>query len=342
MALLIDTHSSAAKPALLLPHQVYEKPNQEEVSIASTFLPHEMYDSKKSKNGEPINDDHSTKEVQKICGATTGWVVMVDEESTSIALVNTFARRVQIKLPQLSSSLEGGQQNTTECVVHKAVMHLFPDEKDFSYTKYIVMVIYGEAKKLAYCKEGSETWTSLEEYGSGYDDIICHDEEFYAVDGYGKVLRLQLISAGSNTSSPASTMQLPPEWFVWGQKAYFVRVGAKLCLVLRHFEDQPGRDWKTSFVGVCVLDFGQEKKGLEVDDIGDWTILLGRHCAAAVPSWPGLRSNCVYFKDECPYDDIYKVGHVRAFSFAERSVQEIEYGSHIWKNIWEELVLPVD
>ncbi|KAJ4830430.1 hypothetical protein Tsubulata_029835 [Turnera subulata] len=344
MALPIDTDSCTAKPTLFLPHQLYEKPNEEEVGIASLFLPHEIYNNKKYKNCEPIYDDHSTKEVQKICGATTGWVVMVDEESTSITLVNTFgSRRVQIKLPQLSSSLGGGQQNTTGYVVHKAVMHLFPDEEDFS-TKYVVMVTYGEGKQLAYCKEGHETWTSLAEYGSGYDDIICHDGEFYAVDGNGKVLRLQLVSTGSsNTSSPASMMQLPPEWFVWGQKAYFVSVGAMLCLVLRDFEyQQYGPDWKTSFVRAFLLDFGQEKEGLEVGDIGNWTILLGRHCTVAVRSWPGLRSNCVYFKDECPSDDIYKVGHVRAFSFAERSVQEIEYGSHVWKNVWEELVLPVD
>ncbi|KAJ4830966.1 hypothetical protein Tsubulata_049610, partial [Turnera subulata] len=313
--------------------------------IAIPFLPHEIYNNKKPKNCEPINDDRSTKEVQKICGATTAWVIMVDVESTSITLVNTFgSREVQIKLPQISSSLGegGGQQNTTEYVVHKAVMCWLLDEEDSSI-KHVVMVIYGEAKQLAYCKEGDETWTSLEEYGSGFDDIICHEEEFYAVDGYGKVLRLQLINSTSNASSPASMVQLEPEWSVWEQKVYFVSVGAKLCLVVRDFETEPGQDWKTSFIRICMLDFEQEK-GLGVGDIGNWTILLGRHCTVAVPGtcWPGMRSNCAYFKDEPSYDEIYKVGHIRAFSFAESRVQEIEYSSHIWKNIWEELLLPVD
>ncbi|KAJ4840813.1 hypothetical protein Tsubulata_036274 [Turnera subulata] len=255
-----------------------------------------------SEDDGGLSTGSSTPVMTKICGCQTDCLILVDETS-EITLFDTLTD-FQFKLPPISTSLQQnksplGSVKTTIDAVHKAVL-FFPgnDTKDF-----IVLAIYGESKNLVFYRSILETWTSLEEAGSGYDDITYHKGGLYAVDEYGKLVACDLKCPGF-----ANLVPLTDRWCLWGEKLYLVSLGQELCVVVRHYSDKSDDDLQnreTTKVRVCGLSY-REKKGYLVGKMHGWAVFLGQNSAVGIPPYSeGVMPDCIYVEDP----DVHKGGH---------------------------------
>ncbi|MBA0595337.1 hypothetical protein Gorai_012209, partial [Gossypium raimondii] len=128
-----------------------------------------------------------------LCGSSSGFLIMVDETS-QISMIDPLTKARRFTLPTIlpslppkpSTDIEPSERRLThKYPVHKAVLSSPPDRNPYDY---ILMVIHGEERELAYYSALTQTWIEIQEAGRYYDDIIFRLGKFYAVDEYGKVI----------------------------------------------------------------------------------------------------------------------------------------------------------
>ncbi|KAF5747211.1 hypothetical protein HS088_TW06G01392 [Tripterygium wilfordii] len=228
---------------------------------------------------EVINLKFPETQGKIICGFSMNWLIMIDDGASEITLFSPITRD-QIRLPPIM------YKSMKQEFVHKAILSSSPDN---SLTDYIVMVIYGESKQLAYYNASIKTWTLLEEAGSYYDDIICFEDGLYAVDEYGK-----LVIFNPNRCSKI-TVILNPSLFQ-GQKLYLVDLEGDLGLVIRYISDEPNIGCGTYKFTVHIQDQG---KWVEIKNLDECAALVGYNQSIVLCSerLKGLKSDCIYFTD---------------------------------------------
>ncbi|EOY21036.1 Uncharacterized protein TCM_012354 [Theobroma cacao] len=214
--------------------------------------------------------------------------------------------------------LPGVGGSKTICGSSQAVLSSPPDCNPYDY---VLMVIYGEKRELAYYEAKSRTWTKLQEAGRYYDDVIFHKGEFYAVDEYGKLVVCQPCSLPI-----VSEIAMP--WLLRGSKVYLVGMEDSLCVVIRFLKDNPSVGYETYKFEVRLLE--PNEQWTHLGSIEDWAFFLGQNESAALPveDFKGLKDDRIYFTDDnsdaCKYGVIG--GHDSGvFDMGEESFQPLEY-----------------
>ncbi|XP_017604192.1 uncharacterized protein LOC108450939 [Gossypium arboreum] len=157
-----------------------------------------------------------------ICGSSSGFLIMVDETS-QISMIDPLTKARRFTLPTIlpslppkpSTDIEPSERRLThKYPVHKAVLSSPPDRNPYDY---ILVVIHGEERELAYYSALTQTWIEIQEAGRYYDDIIFR-LGFYAVDEYGKVILCE-------PGLPPTVDEIAMPWLLRASKVYLVVMG---------------------------------------------------------------------------------------------------------------------
>ncbi|OMO55231.1 hypothetical protein COLO4_36113 [Corchorus olitorius] len=246
-----------------------------------------------------------------ICGSSGGFLIMADQNSDQISLIDPL-KKVVFKLPPISASYSS-TDSRQHVIVHKAVVSSPPFD-------CVVMIIYGEQRELAYYKPGNQTWTKLEKAGSYFDDVIFDKGEFYGVDEYGRVVTCR-------PGYPPSVQEIVMPWNFRGDKVYLVAINRNLYVVIRFLKDNPnptlGYETYNFEVRLLNWDGGCRRVG----NIEDWVIFLGQNesIALSTQTFKGFKGNCIYFTDD-NWESYKYGGHDSGvFDMKERSFQPLKY-----------------
>lgn len=169
--------------------------------------------------------------------------------------------------------------------MHKAILSSDPETQEQDYS---VMIIYGENRELARYDSGNKTWTMLQEAGSFYDDIISHKINFYAVDGYGRVVRCE----------KSNVKEIAGPWFFKGNRVYLVVIEEQLSLIIRHWKNNPVSGQKITHK-FEVYDLDGPENWVHTD-LDGWSVFVGQNQSLAVRVAGSniLKGNCIYFTDD--------------------------------------------
>ncbi|KAF5740900.1 F-box protein SKIP23-like [Tripterygium wilfordii] len=176
---------------------------------------------------------------RRCCGTAHGWMVMVDN-SANVLLLNPLTRS-QIPLPpittfpEISEIGEGKYYYPSDMqiemqsgeFVKKSFLEKVVLSGNPSLAKdYVVMAIYGNMQRLAFCKEGDDKWTLLEHEDQTFFDVVYWKGNFYATNSTGRVAVCDL--AGP---VPKARIFMIPQPKIVGSQNYLVPSGNELLLV---------------------------------------------------------------------------------------------------------------
>ncbi|GMY08904.1 F-box protein SKIP23-like [Fagus crenata] len=154
-------------------------------------------------------------------GSSQGWLVVLDNKANP-HLFSPFSN-AKIQLPSFPTDLKPNVpdsyfvQNLLKHFILKSVL-LFDNQN-----KHIVVVIYGNPSRLAFCMHGDNnmTWTDFGTPRSGpYCDIICYNNQIYALKDNGFV---EAWNFGGSTLFPTKIMSFRPVLDVGDNKKLFPR-----------------------------------------------------------------------------------------------------------------------
>lgn len=213
-----------------------------------------------------------------ICGSSAGWLIVIDYVST-IILINPLTS-AHIQLPQISPN---------KVLIHKAILSSEPECDPYNF---VVMVIYGEKKQLAYYKARSESWEVLEA-GCYYDDVISEGRrKFYAVNEHGKVVKCKV------NSLPAFKEVLEP-WSFQGNKLYLFRIEGQFFVVFRSLKDHQVSGYETYKFSVFKLNVKKERYHM-MGSFPSVALFLGQNQSTWLHAdeTKGVVGNSIYFTDD--------------------------------------------
>ncbi|KAM7523750.1 hypothetical protein LguiA_013652 [Lonicera macranthoides] len=181
------------------------------------------------------------------------------------------------------------------CLIGKIILSSPP-----SYDDCVVVAIYGEKPRLAYCKCNDKKWMPLmEDNFIAYSDIIFYKRKLYALTAQGRLLFFENISPESKAIEIVS--EGPP-----GRRCfpmYLVECSDGGLLMVCRYVDFFDGEHKDSIVrtigfGVYKLDQGNSS-WIKVKDIGEDMLFLGCNSSMSMSSrnFPGYKGNRIYFTD---------------------------------------------
>ncbi|OMO98640.1 hypothetical protein COLO4_13786 [Corchorus olitorius] len=269
-----------------------------------------------------------------ICGSSAGFLIMMDEISEEITMIDPISK-TQFRVPPLSST-----DSLDDNVVLKAVLSAPPDCNPYGF---VLMAIYGEKRELAYYKAGSKTWTKLDEAGSYFDDVLWYKGDFYAVNEYGKVLLVCQPGSDSDSDSdpnPLMVGEIAPPWLLRGSKVYLVVMAGYLCAIVRFLKDSPNPTlgYETRKFELFMVD--EFRNWTRFGKANDWAFFLGQNesKALSVEDFKELKGSCIYFTDD--NWESYKFGIAGGhdsgvFDMAEECFQPLQSSHQDWQNpVW--------
>ena len=326
---LIPSHITS--PCLMLPS------DQEDNSNTRCFL--SLADKKTYKINNVFHDLLDAWCV----GSSQGWLVVLDNKANP-HLFSPFSND-KIQLPSFPTELKPKVsdsyfvQHLLKLFILKTVL-LFDNQN-----KHIVVVIYGNSSRLAFCMHGDNntTWTDFGTPRSGpYCDIICYNNQLYALKDNGLV---EAWNFGGSTSFPTKIMSFRPVIDVSNNKelfpphkfstqSYLVESRGQLLLVNRfigNFVNSKGVivdesylldtedkqplvcPYRTKVFHVYKLDFGRNRWE-KVESLGDRVIFLGgnQSVSLSIRDVQGFESNTIYYTDDNWYqmnEDYLYGGH---------------------------------
>lgn len=295
--------------------------------------------------------------IESACiGSSHGWLIFLDKRGAPL-LFNPHLR-IHIQLHYIGSLLGvlnigksreygcyitydcqenpiGYVKNLRENLIHKAIISSDP----LGIKNFGAVVIYGYGNKLAYCKNGDDSWTDLDGKHKPYEDIICSKNRLCALgsnasvevwdfDGWNKpVKRVEI-----EINFPEKSRKF---WSKFGDlytaRLYLVEsIMGDIMLVVRFVgelvngDDQPVHEhdllteedthplvcpYKTLAFHVYKLDLN-EKCWVEVHSLGDQSLFLGGNHSISVLADKGYIKNSIYFTDDYWYrmDEDYLYG----------------------------------
>lgn len=265
-------------------------------------------------------------------GSCHGWVVLLDEKANP-HLFNPFSN-ARIHLPSFPTELKPNVseayfvQYLRKHFIAKAVL-LFDNTNNFT-----VVVIHGTPSKLAFCKPGDNTWTDLGgtagrrgDY-SDYSDIICYDNQLYALTDSGSVQVWDFCTHPPQKTldfrpSVSSTVNADMENFPrdkFSTQCYLVESSGDLLLVIRVFGNFVNSEgvaikeadlldaedtqplvcpYRTKQFLVYKLD-STRNAWEKVESLPDRAIFLGGNhsLSLAISDLQGCESNTIYYTDD--------------------------------------------
>ncbi|KAK0606505.1 hypothetical protein LWI29_038451 [Acer saccharum] len=220
---------------------------------------------------------------KKICGSSAGWLIMVNKTSQIISLIKPFNtdRIIQLKPSFFTKTNEPFH-------VHKAILSSDPELDPFNFS---VLAISGEKRQLAYYNARSQTWTLLHAAGSCYDDLISHEEKFYAVDEYGKICQIDY--------SNLSIGVVFDRWFFGGNQVYLVCIDGQLLVIFRYLKENPYFGYETYNFQVFMLNLEKEEYS-RIARFSEFAIFLGQNHSTWLPAddTKGVIGDSIYFTDD--------------------------------------------
>ncbi|XP_059458451.1 putative F-box protein At5g38270 [Corylus avellana] len=264
-------------------------------------------------------------------GSSHGCLILLDEKANP-HLFNPFSNAT-IQLPSFPAQLKPAVpeayfvEHLRKHFISKAVFLLDEDNKSA-----VVVVIYGTPSKLAFCNNFDNTWSDLGGTGSRgeeYSDIICYNNQLYALTDSGSV---QLWDFRSNPPkkimnfrpSGQSTVNVDMENFPqdkFSNRFYLVESSGDLLLVNRVFGnffnsegvaiDEAGLlDTEDTHPLVCPYRTKQfhvykldsiRNTWEKVESLPDQTMFLGGNHSLSLSTWDlheGCETNTIYFTDD--------------------------------------------
>ncbi|KAM7510893.1 hypothetical protein LguiB_009768 [Lonicera macranthoides] len=258
-------------------------------------------------------------------GSSHGWVVTIEDITSShpadMYLINPLTR-ARIQLPPRSAFPDVkdyhpnkvGEEYTLFCeddvdffvtdlehltlLLDKVVLSSNPSSEDC-----VVVAIYGESGRLAFCKCNDDKWTRLDlpaPYASYlFEDIKFYQQKLYAVRSCGELVVIEDI--GPNPK--VTRIVAPNPSYPLCAPVYLVESSdGDLIMLVRSIRVQHGEN---CFSIVQTVDFGIYKLDLsssswrEVESIGEDMYFLGYNSSVSISSreFPGLKGNCIYYTE---------------------------------------------
>ncbi|KAL4643714.1 hypothetical protein ACB092_02G112000, partial [Castanea dentata] len=221
-------------------------------------------------------------------GSSHGWLVILDDEANPLVF-NPFSR-VQIELPL-----------------------------PITCKNFEVVVIYGFLSRLAFCKHGDTTWTNLSDAADQvYRDIICHNNQLYALDDNlsVKVWDFQGPSLNEIMTIPPltllkdvdSTRKFSRDICVSTQ-IYLVKTSSEILFIERFirksFKELSTEDGTQTVVCSCSTKLFyvfklnlREQRWEKVESLNDQVLFLGGNQSISFSGLDRCKPNSIYFTDD--------------------------------------------
>ncbi|XP_021764907.1 F-box protein At2g26160-like [Chenopodium quinoa] len=250
---------------------------------------------------------------KRIFGSSHGWLITLDEDSFEVILINPFyfssISNGIIRIPQFSAASEmqkehGNYGFNSEYFICKAVLSSDPVSCP---NNFVLMVIYGEMKMLAYWKPGAENWTYIAWSLPMFLDIIYVEDRFLAVNTLGQVYSCKL----DDEAYPPYNLQMvsAPQFGLLGTfcRRYIVELPNKVVLQVIRMLKTSRMCALTSpiftigfFIFENKVDEDGESLWILVTNLNDGALFLGDNHSLYVTAskYPGCRANSIYFTDD--------------------------------------------
>ncbi|KAL9237325.1 hypothetical protein vseg_011887 [Gypsophila vaccaria] len=249
---------------------------------------------------------------KRYCGSSRGWLIILDDQSFEVTLVNPFYfghEQGIIQLPPFIAAQdtceEVGLNFHCEYFVSKAILSADPGT---SPNDYALMLIYGELNMLGLWKSGDTHWTYINWPILIFCDLIYSRGQFLAVNHVG-----QIYSCDIGARPPSFSAIYGPALGLAGRKCrrYIVELPDGTILQVVRFlracdcnKDVP-IFYTAGFVLFKLLDHDGTKNWFPFDDLGEGALFLGDNYSLYVVAsqFPGCRQNSVYFTDDVQDSD---------------------------------------
>lgn len=252
------------------------------------------------------------------CGSSHGWLVIL-EETPSVLLVNPLTR-VKRHLPPLSTfpnvvsfdhsqigreyvlrSLSGELYTRSliqmrDSFVKKLVLSSSPLQQE----GFIALTIVNQSGDLAFCREGDQNWTFIDEARCYSEDAVFLNGLLYAVDNHGMV-------AECDVEGPFPVVRIiQTPRLEDADMRYLVNSGPDLLLVSRYLDvdhDIVSDDANVNYRSVGFDVFRMNWMGPrweKVEHLGDRMLFIGENSSFSLlaSDFPGCVGNCIYFTDD--------------------------------------------
>ncbi|KDP36858.1 hypothetical protein JCGZ_08149 [Jatropha curcas] len=282
------------------------------------------------------------------CGSSHGWLIILDD-SPIILLINPLTR-AKLSLPPVSSFPNVVSFNYSDIGREYALRNSLGDRctrslrqmRDWFIKKvilscspltegnFVAMAILNQTGDLAYCRNGDQSWTIIENARYFSEDVVCFNGLFYAVNKAG-----QIAVCDVNGDSPEV-------WFIetprqhGGDLQYLVSSENELLLVTRyldlefevdHPDMQPHLIYRTMRFEVSRLEWGGPRWA-RMRSLGDKALFIGENTSLSLSAndFFGCMGNCIYYTDDYSdtnYDDHFGEHDLGIFKLWDGSIESL-------------------
>ncbi|GMI99599.1 F-Box/DUF295 Brassiceae-specific 33 [Hibiscus trionum] len=287
-------------------------------------------------------------------GSSHGWLVFLEQKAVPF-LSNPF-RQVKIQFPsvdrllglkKMERNMNGGYEldyfkdnknsrflfrcgkhGVRENFIQKAILTGAPESNNGNYG---LILLCNNSEEIAYCESGAHnSWTVLDISHPPYQDIICHENNLYALSGENSIEVWDLRRSRSHIVKKSDIVLPFPDKSLAIRDSlrvtctfYLVESCGDLLLVVRFIGDYvdwtrtPLPEWEreTDYGTVLFHVYKLDSEGLkwmEVESLGDRALFLGGNQSVSVStlSSPDCKNNCIYFTDDnwVRMDEYYSYG----------------------------------
>ncbi|KAF6136043.1 hypothetical protein GIB67_000045 [Kingdonia uniflora] len=227
-------------------------------------------------------------------GSQFGWLITVGIDS-DFRLLNPLTH-VEISLPKLDSFqdhfpfrnskaiLSSDPETNSECIV-MLVITFTTESQPFS--------------QLAITRVGDTSWMKLRSSLGGYSDVIFFNGRFYAALCKGGII---LVVDVNNTNVSLKYLTSITDEESYNERFYFVEMGQELHVVWnsdRLISDGCGRSHLDDYFEVHKINV-ETREWVELSSFDDYALVVSASSSLSLSTldYPGLKGNCIYFKDE--------------------------------------------
>lgn len=227
---------------------------------------------------------------KRFCGSSKGWLVMV-ETDFSLTLVNPFSRVLGIRLPPLPFPFV----NECEGYVNKVMISADPIAN--AQDCVVVVTYQSRPRKVSFiCLNKDTTWTHVDSYSIGSEEVVYAGDKCYAVGAWNK-----LISFDITTRSKLYVKKLSaPEGYI---KRYLVDVNEKKLMMVQRYILWLGEKLWTHKFTIFEMCF-EISEWVEKETLGDdISLFVGNTntISVAASSFPRCQPDCIYFNQDNTY-----------------------------------------
>lgn len=263
------------------------------------------------------DDDMCRLELKEIsdhkCVSAGGWLVMNDRDLNMCLFEPVSHTRIQ--LPHMNTFedydylVDEGFDMYRICL-GKAVLCGNPSTSD-----YILMIIYGNIRRLAFFRPGFKSWILVssplaplrddvprfssfaDDYHSFSDAVYHRDrDQFYTVGFAGRVLAVKVRNGSTTPVTEVVANLSTVSVYDPVDTPYLVELGRDLLVVLRKFDDPTESYYFTYSFIVLHLDISTGSF-TKVNSLGDKALFVGLNSSVATEA-SSCKGNSIYFTDD--------------------------------------------